>query len=185
MAEAGWYADPDNHGWLRYFDGQVWTDHRLPSQPAAVRGRRKLVVICAVVVVLVAGLLTGGWFLFLRSSPSPTYQGRKIENPSGVLSRAEGNLAILVTKRHGVKSADTRCYYAVARKAVAGVKKTDVDSDLRCGPVLVRRRRRVAELPELRPDQLAELRQRQTDSSLEPEAATAGRDPDRTQAGAT
>ena len=28
---AGWYADPDDAGQQRYWDGQVWTEHRAPN----------------------------------------------------------------------------------------------------------------------------------------------------------
>jgi hypothetical protein len=194
MAEAGWYTDPEHAGWLRYYDGQQWTEHReqehsaaqspgqpqpeaitqalpqpsyaeapqysgadtyqqpayegwsptaalpaagLLTAPPAQRGsRNKFILICAVVVVVVAGLLTGGYFAFLRGSPSLTYQGHKIDDAAGTLRAAETNLNALVTKRHGAKDSDTRCYYAVPKSPASGTKKTDVDSDLRCGPVL-------------------------------------------------
>jgi hypothetical protein len=169
MAEAGWYTDPEDDGSLRYFDGQVWTEHRQPAgpvheaQPAASwdsnptwqsvgfpidqaaapgqapqkpKRRGRVVLICAVVAVVVAGLLTGGWYLFLRSGPSVTYQGHPIDNAAGVLTTAESTLSAIVTKRHGAKASDTRCYYAVPKTPAQGAKKTDVDSDLRCGPVL-------------------------------------------------
>ncbi len=145
MAEAGWYPDPDHEGWLRYFDGQVWSEHReqavaptsAPPLPARRRiSRSKVIIGGAAVVVLVAGLVTGGYFAFFRSSPSLTYQGHKIDNAAGTLSAAESNLDAVVAKRHGAKDGDTRCYYAVPKTPAAGAKKTDVDTDLRCGPVL-------------------------------------------------
>jgi hypothetical protein len=201
MAEAGWYADPDDPNWLRYFDGHEWTFDRAPAPtpaenlagaggpdaadadsdqentwllgpapaqpdwsaappdwqstgviapvpassmppralaaPPRVRNRSRLLLICGVVVVLVAGLLTGGWFLFVRGGGTTvTYQGHKIVNPQAVLTSAEVNLAAVVSKRHGVQAASTRCYYALARTPAPGAKKTDVDPDLRCGPVL-------------------------------------------------
>ena len=37
MTQAGWYADPDVPGGLRYWDGNAWTEHRTApaAQPAA------------------------------------------------------------------------------------------------------------------------------------------------------
>jgi hypothetical protein len=32
---AGWYADPDRAGGLRWWDGQRWTDHRQPAPPGS------------------------------------------------------------------------------------------------------------------------------------------------------
>jgi hypothetical protein len=157
MAEAGWYPDPGNPGWLRYFDGNEWTEHRdpiastvptdwqptgtfppvpPPVQPSRSTNRGRLLLIGGVVLVLVAGLLTGGYFLFLRGGPTLTYQGHQISDAKGVLTTAESNLSAVVSKRHGAKAADTRCYYAVPTTAAPGAKKTDVDQDLRCGPVL-------------------------------------------------
>jgi hypothetical protein len=95
-----------------------------------------LLLIGGLVVVLVAGLLTGGYFLFLRGGTTLTYQGHKISDAKGVLKSAEANLTAVVNKRHGATGSDTRCYYAVPKKPAAGAKSSDVDSDLRCGPVL-------------------------------------------------
>jgi uncharacterized protein DUF2510 len=155
MAEAGWYPDPQDANAQRYYDGQSWTEHQRrvaefapppPPPPPGVQfapyptpaGRaRNRPLIIGLVVVVVAGLLTGGYFLFLRDdAPKLTYGGSKIANASDVLARAEKNVAVVVNRRHGVKSADTRCYFAVPRKPASGAKKTDVDSSLRCGPVL-------------------------------------------------
>ncbi|MDZ7673678.1 MAG: DUF4328 domain-containing protein [Acidimicrobiales bacterium] len=33
MAEAAWYPDLERTGWLRYWDGTRWTDHRAPMPP--------------------------------------------------------------------------------------------------------------------------------------------------------
>ncbi len=30
---AGWYSDPDGSGGLRYWDGNIWTEHRSPATP--------------------------------------------------------------------------------------------------------------------------------------------------------
>ena len=41
-ASAGWYADPQQVGTLRYWDGQAWTDQRAPAAPAIVRSQREV-----------------------------------------------------------------------------------------------------------------------------------------------
>jgi uncharacterized protein DUF2510 len=112
---------------------------QFPPYPAApARRPRNRPLIIGLVAVLVIGLLTGGYFLFLRGDDAPklTYAGSKIANASDVLKQAEKNVATLVSRRHGVKSEDTRCYFAVPKNPASGAKKTDVDSSLRCGPVL-------------------------------------------------
>ncbi|MFN2518671.1 MAG: hypothetical protein ABR604_06440 [Jatrophihabitantaceae bacterium] len=89
--------------------------------------------------MLLAGLLTGGYFLFLRGgndAPTLTYQGSKIDGAADVLSQAEANLQAIIARRHGAKGPDTRCYYAIPNAEPNGAKKTDIDSNLRCGPVL-------------------------------------------------
>lgn len=107
-----------------------------PAQPAPRRSR-KLPLILAVVVVLVAGLLTGGYFLFFNNNePTLTYAGKSIKDANGVLKTAESSVTALVSKRHGAKNDQTRCYFAVPKKPEPGKKKTDVDTTLRCGPVL-------------------------------------------------
>lgn len=100
------------------------------------RGNRPLIL--GLVVLLAAGLLTGGYFVFLRgdAGPSFTYSGARIKDPSAVLAGAESRLAAIVSERHGAKSSDTRCYYAVPKHPAEGAKKTDIDANLRCGPVL-------------------------------------------------
>lgn len=37
-AQAGWYPDPQAAGWLRYWDGTAWTEHRSPQQQAEPAG---------------------------------------------------------------------------------------------------------------------------------------------------
>jgi hypothetical protein len=91
-------------------------------------------VIAATAAVVVAAGLTA-WLVW-PSEPTLTYQGRRIADPGAVLTAAESSVHALVTTRHGVDSAATRCYFTEQRKAGSGSKKTDVDALLRCGPVL-------------------------------------------------
>jgi hypothetical protein len=103
--------------------------------PAKKRGKRIPLIIVGVVAVLVAaGLIT--WFARPSSKPSLTYQGKAISAPADALTAAEKAVDSTVAARHGAKSADTRCYFAKPRTQVAGGKSSDVDSSLRCGPVL-------------------------------------------------
>ena len=157
MAEAGWYPDPELAGSLRYFDGETWTAYReppsgdTPAEAAPIAtpdksfwaqplwsgpNRNKLLLIGGLVVVLVAGLITGGVFLFSGNGRTFTYQGNRISDPSGVLKAGEANLAAVVQRRHGATASATRCYYAVQKTPAAGTKKSDVAPNLRCGPVL-------------------------------------------------
>jgi hypothetical protein len=102
----------------------------------SVRRRRRTIVI-AVVAAVLAGGLTGGWFALRKSSSTTfTFEGKKVDQPATTIRQAEKSLDAIVASRHGVKSADTRCYFAVPQNAPKGAKKTDVDSALRCGPVL-------------------------------------------------
>ena len=56
------YAEPvDYAGWQA-----TSTAPEVLSRPR--RPRKKIILICAIVAVVVAGLLTGGYFVFLRSS---------------------------------------------------------------------------------------------------------------------
>ena len=109
-----------------------------PQYPPPAARRRNRPPIIGLVAVLVAGLLTGGYFVFLKGDAAPklTYQGAKIKDASGVLKSAEQSLSSVVDKRHGTKGDDTRCYFAVLKTQPSGAKKTDVDTNLRCGPVL-------------------------------------------------
>ncbi len=125
------YAAPQNPG--QYAPPQQYPGYQQPA-PKTKRGR--LFIILGVCVVLVAALLTGGWFLFLRSSPSYTYQGKSISKPADVLTQAKKNLDAVVTARHGATNSDTNCYFAKTTKPASGARKSDIDSEVRCGPVL-------------------------------------------------
>jgi len=109
-----------------------------PQYPPPAR-RRNRPLIFGLLAVVVVGLLVGAYFVFFKSPAAPTitYQGVKIKDASAVLKKAEQNLEAVVAKRHGTKGGDTRCYYAVPKAEPAAAKKgTDIDSNLRCGPVL-------------------------------------------------
>ncbi len=69
-------------------------------------------------------------------APAFTFNGTTINQADATLSQAEKALDVIVTQRHGDKSPDTRCYFGVASDAPKGTRKTDVDSAVRCGPVL-------------------------------------------------
>lgn len=108
-----------------------------PRRRSASPRRRRRPVVIAICAAVLAGGLTGGWFVLHRSSSTPfTFDGQKIADPSATLQRAEKSVDALVASRHGVKSSATRCYFAVPAAPAPGAKKTDVDSALRCGPVL-------------------------------------------------
>jgi hypothetical protein len=111
-----------------------------PYQPASApsRHRSRKPWIIALVVVLVAGLATGGWFLFKPKSKSPafTLNGSEIATPAVPLDNAAASLTKLVAQRHGAQSPNTRCYYAHPSVPPAGTKKSDVQSSAWCGPVV-------------------------------------------------
>jgi hypothetical protein len=185
----GWYPDPGDTAFLRYFDGGRWTDERVRTEhlsgnrperePAAAyaparnqptssvahldpsptnvyapptreddwlpptrhasgrtRRRRRPALIVAGAAVLAGGLIAGWFVLHKSSSSSITYGGKKVDDPAGTLRRAEESLDALVVSRNGVKSADTRCYFAIPAQPPKDAKKSDVDGALRCGPVL-------------------------------------------------
>jgi uncharacterized protein DUF2510 len=105
------------------------------GQPQPKRRRRKpLLIALAAVVIIAAGLVT--FFAVSGDDPKYTYNGKPIASAAKVLSSAEDKVAALVKQRHGAKNSDTRCYFAQPKKPSGGAKKTDVDSSLRCGPVL-------------------------------------------------
>ncbi|MCW2527273.1 MAG: hypothetical protein JWM76_2133, partial [Pseudonocardiales bacterium] len=108
-----------------------------PAGPRAKRNSTKIAGIVGVVVVLVAGLLAGSYFIFLQKDPAKlTFDGKKIDQPAAVLTAAEATVTALVKSRKGVSNSDTRCYYAVPNTPAEGDKKSDIDHALRCGPVL-------------------------------------------------
>ncbi|GAB2466728.1 DUF2510 domain-containing protein [Jatrophihabitans fulvus] len=109
--------------------------------PAGRPGRRKGPLIAAGlgVVVLVAGAVT--WFVLGSGgddddAPSLTYNGKQINDPSGVLTKAEDALKSTVKERNGASNDQTRCYFAKPKTPPSGGKSTDVENELRCGPVL-------------------------------------------------
>jgi hypothetical protein len=105
---------------------------RRPGRPRRVRP-----MVGALCAALLAGGLTGAWFAVHRSSSDGfTFDGEAIDDPAATLTRAEKAVDTLVAGRHGVKSPDTRCYFAVPENPSGGAEKTDVDRAVRCGPVL-------------------------------------------------
>ena len=109
--------------------GPQWQD------PPPRRSRRKpLLVAGAVVVLLVAGLVT--WLAWPDDQPKYTYDGKEIASASSVLSRGEDSVAAIVKQRHGASNDQTRCYYGQPQHPSSGQKKSDVEHQLRCGPVL-------------------------------------------------
>jgi hypothetical protein len=108
-----------------------------PRRRSATPRRRRRPIVIAICAAVLAGGLTGAWLLTHRSSSTAfTFDGRTVADPAATLQRAEKSVDALVASRHGVKSSATRCYFAVAATPPPGAKKTDVDSALRCGPVL-------------------------------------------------
>jgi Protein of unknown function (DUF2510) len=104
-----------------------------PTQPAKKRGRALLIGAVIVVLAVAAGAV---WYLLRPDNPKFTFAGKDIKDASTVLDSAATNVSALVKERHGASSDSTRCYFAVPKHPSSGAKKTDVDSHLRCGPVL-------------------------------------------------
>ena len=91
--------------------------------------RRRLGALVLVMAAVVAGAT---WYL-TRSDPlKVTLNGKVLDTPQRVLASAEGKLADLVSRRHGVTSRDTRCYF----DRTGGAVSTDVAPNVYCGPVL-------------------------------------------------
>ncbi|ROR91774.1 DUF2510 domain-containing protein [Nocardioides aurantiacus] len=61
-APAGWHPDPESQGVLRYWDGQVWTNHRAPGQAAtAPKDQSALVALGFALAILfpIGGFIVG------------------------------------------------------------------------------------------------------------------------------
>ncbi len=65
-APAGWHPDPESQGVLRYWDGQVWTNHRAPApqqqyaQPTqTVSSGVEIIGLLTAVFLPIIGLLVG------------------------------------------------------------------------------------------------------------------------------
>ena len=74
----------------------------------------------AIVVVVLAGLITGGVLLLSGGDSSFTYQGKSISGAAKALDQAQTNLNKVVTQRHGVTSSSTRCYFALPTDPAKG-----------------------------------------------------------------
>jgi hypothetical protein len=105
-----------------------------PYQTPPKKRRRALLVVAVVVVLAVAA--GAAWYLLRPDKPKLTFAGKDIQDASKVLDSAETTMSALVKERHGASSDSTRCYFAVPKHPSGAAKKTDVDSHLRCGPVL-------------------------------------------------
>ncbi|HEY3630110.1 MAG TPA: DUF2510 domain-containing protein [Jatrophihabitantaceae bacterium] len=117
--------------------GPQWQQQPWAGGPPPQR-RSRVPLIIALVVVVVAGLAVGGFFLFKgKSSPAAfTFDGKAIDQPDQPLSKAASTVDSLVASRHGAKSKDTRCYFAVPEKPADKAKASDIDHSAWCGPVL-------------------------------------------------
>jgi hypothetical protein len=118
--------------------GPQWNQQQPWAAGAPPRRRSRVPLIIALVVVVVAGLAVGGFFLFKgKSSPAAfTFDGKTIDQPDQPLGKAGSTVDSLVASRHGAKSKDTRCYFAVPDRPADKAKASDIDHSAWCGPVL-------------------------------------------------
>ena len=108
-----------------------------PAPGPAGKPAKNRALIIGLCVLLVAGLGTAGWLVLRpKSSPAFTFSGHRIANADAVLTAAQATTAKLVTSRHGASNSDTRCYFARPSKPASGTKKSDIDANAYCGPVL-------------------------------------------------
>ncbi|SDI94696.1 hypothetical protein SAMN05444157_0934 [Frankineae bacterium MT45] len=108
------------------------TDEQLDVGSSPVPRRRAFILAG---VVAVAFLLTGSLYAILHRPATPlTLQHEAIVNAPAVLGQAEALTAEQVSSRHGVSSADTRCYFSPA--APGGQSSGDITPYIYCGPVL-------------------------------------------------
>ncbi|MCZ3387622.1 MAG: DUF2510 domain-containing protein [Actinomycetia bacterium] len=96
---AGWYPDTERTGEQRYWDGEMWTDHRAPlvdsggSQPPRRSVGKTLLVGAGVLVVGLVGLSALGAMTGQQDEPKQGAEtvplsvllGRATENPSSVM----------------------------------------------------------------------------------------------------
>ena len=95
--------------------------------PASVFAKRwtAVTVALALLVVVLALVLHGG-------RPALYWQGEPLANARQVLARAETAMEAVAKADEGVVSGQSRCYFLLANAATH-----DVESELRCGPVLL------------------------------------------------
>jgi hypothetical protein len=106
------------------------------AAPAPAKKRRTPLIV-GLVAILVVALGVGG-FVLLKASNKPkfTFNGKSISNADAVLQEGETQVSDQVSTRHGAKTGDTRCYFAVPKDPASGAKKSDISPQLLCGPVL-------------------------------------------------
>jgi hypothetical protein len=107
-----------------------------PVAPPPAKKRRTPLIV-GLVALLVVALGVGGFVLLNgNNKPTFTYNGKSISNADTVLQESEKQVNDQVSTRHGAKTGDTRCYFAVPKTPASGAKKTDISPQLLCGPVL-------------------------------------------------